>query len=84
MRPLLVMLLVCWGCMVRAAPLPGFLDSSQIEAQLPTPNLPVDAYRPAAPVLQLPAPRAGAAASAVDEHAGAGAQGAFRRGTVYP
>lgn len=56
MRPLLVMLLVCWGCMVRAAPLPGFLDSSQIEALLPTPNLPVDAYRPAMPVLQLPAP----------------------------
>lgn len=58
MRPLLVMLLVCWGGLVRAAPLPGFLDSSQIEAQLPTPNLPVDAYRPATTALQLPAPSA--------------------------
>lgn len=56
MRPLLVMLLVCWGCLVRAAPLPGFLDSTQIEARLPTPNLPVDAYRPAAVAVQLPAP----------------------------
>jgi hypothetical protein len=84
MRPLLVMLLVCWGGLVHAAPLPGFLDSSQIEAQLPTPNLPVDAYRPAAPVPAIARAACGAAASAVDEHAGAGAQGAFRRGHRLP
>ncbi|MDZ4018509.1 ShlB/FhaC/HecB family hemolysin secretion/activation protein [Pseudomonas sichuanensis] len=84
MRPLLVLLLVCWGGLVCAAPLPGFLDSSQIEAQLPTPNLPVDAYRPAAPVLQLPAPRAVqqpalSMSTPVQVH-----KVRFEGGTVYP
>ncbi len=84
MRPLLVMLLVCWGGLVRAAPLPGFIDSSQIEAQLPTPNLPVDAYRPAAPVLQLPTPSAVqqpalSMSTPVQVH-----KVRFEGGTVYP
>lgn len=84
MRPLLVMLLVCWGCLVRAAPLPGFLDSSQVEARLPTPNLPVDAYRPAIPVLQLPAPGAVpqpalSMSTPVQVH-----KVRFEGGTVYP
>lgn len=84
MRPLLVMLLVCWGCLVRAAPLPGFLDSSRIEAHLPTPNLSMDAYRPAAPALLLPAPSALqqpalATSTPVQVH-----KVRFEGGTVYP
>ncbi|UVK82535.1 ShlB/FhaC/HecB family hemolysin secretion/activation protein [Pseudomonas sichuanensis] len=84
MRPLLVMLLVCWGGLVHAAPLPGFLDSSQIEAQLPTPNLPVDAYRPAAHVLQLPAPRAVQQSALSMSRPVQVHKVRFEGGTVYP
>ena len=39
--------------------LPRFLNSNDSMQSLPTPNLPVDAYRPSAPALELP--KAGAA-----------------------
>jgi len=41
-----------------AEPLPRFLNSNDSMQTLPTPNLPVDAYRPAAPALELPKPAA--------------------------
>ena len=57
MRSLWVTLLVLsWACAARAEPLPSFLNSNETERRLPTPNLPVDAYRPAAPGLQVPDP----------------------------
>ena len=41
-----------------AEPLPRFLNSNDTMQTLPTPNLPVDAYRPQKPALQLPKPGA--------------------------
>lgn len=41
-----------------AEPLPRFLNSNDSMQTLPTPNLPVDAYRPPAPALELPKPAA--------------------------
>lgn len=59
MRPLLVtMLALSWACVARAEPLPSFLNSNETERRLPTPNLPVDAYRPGKPGLNVPAPAA--------------------------
>ncbi|MDF0733744.1 POTRA domain-containing protein [Pseudomonas entomophila] len=55
MRPLVVtMLVLSWACVARAEPLPSFLNSNETERRLPTPNLPMDAYRPSAPGLQVP------------------------------
>ncbi|MGE7992628.1 ShlB/FhaC/HecB family hemolysin secretion/activation protein [Pseudomonas sp. NPDC089554] len=57
MRPLVVtMLALSWACVARAEPLPSFLNSNETERRLPTPNLPVEAYRPPAPGLQVPPP----------------------------
>ena len=41
---------------VSAEPLPRYLNSNDTMQTLPTPNLPVDAYRPQTPALQLPKP----------------------------
>lgn len=43
---------------VMAEPLPRYLNSNEMMQTLPTPNLPVDAYRPQKPALQLPKPGA--------------------------
>lgn len=57
MRALAVtLLMLSWACLARAEPLPSFLNSNETERRLPTSNLPVDAYRPVSPGLQVPAP----------------------------
>ena len=43
---------------LHAEPLPTYLNSNETERNLPAPNLPADAFRPAAPALQLPPPAA--------------------------
>lgn len=61
MRPLAAAVLsLCWASGLSAEPLPRFLNTSEVERNLPTPNLPVDSYRPGAPALhiELPAPQA--------------------------
>lgn len=45
-----------WVGGVSAEALPGFLDSNAIERNLPAPNLPADAYRPAPALLSTPLP----------------------------
>ena len=51
--PLLCLVLTPY---VSAEPLPRYLNSNDTMQTLPTPNLPVDAYRPQTPALQLPKP----------------------------
>lgn len=51
--PLLCLVLTPY---VSAEPLPRYLNSNDTMQTLPTPNLPVDAYRPQKPALQLPKP----------------------------
>ncbi|MBD2838530.1 ShlB/FhaC/HecB family hemolysin secretion/activation protein [Pseudomonas sp. JM0905a] len=50
--------LLALGCVVlnqaQAQQNPVYLNSNEIERQLPTPNLPADAYRPRSPALKLP------------------------------
>ncbi|AYF89880.1 POTRA domain-containing protein [Pseudomonas sp. JS3066] len=50
--------LLALGCVVlnhaQAQQSPVYLNSNEIERQLPAPNLPTDAYRPKAPSLKLP------------------------------
>lgn len=61
MRPLAAAVLsLCWASGLSAEPLPRYLNTSEVERNLPTPNLPVDSYRPGAPALhiELPAPQA--------------------------
>lgn len=43
---------------VWAEQLPSYLNSNETERNLPAPNLPTDAYRPATPKPQLPTPQA--------------------------
>jgi hemolysin activation/secretion protein len=43
---------------LHAEPLPTYLNSNETERNLPAPNLPADAFRPATPALQLPTPAA--------------------------
>ncbi|WP_339486738.1 ShlB/FhaC/HecB family hemolysin secretion/activation protein [Pseudomonas sp. EL_65y_Pfl2_R95] len=59
MRALVVPVLLCLSCSqaVLAQQLPSYLNSNDVERNLPTPNLPVDAYRPAIPDLQIPDPQ---------------------------
>lgn len=47
-----------WVGALQAEPLPTFLNSNETERNLPAPNLPADAFRPATPKLQVPAPAA--------------------------
>lgn len=49
-----------WVRALQAEPLPTFLNSNETERNLPAPNLPADAFRPATPALQVPAPTAAA------------------------
>lgn len=58
MRALTCLLLL--GCCsgVYADSLPAFLNSNETTRNLPVPNLPADAYRPATPKLQVPEPAA--------------------------
>ena len=67
-----------------AESLPRFLNSNDSMQTLPTPNLPVDAYRPPAPALELPKPAAGEAQPLV-----MGTRLTIRKlqiegGTIYP
>lgn len=52
--------LFAFGCVVlgqaQAQQNPIYLNSNEIERQLPAPNLPADAYRPRIPALDLPKP----------------------------
>ncbi|ARU89914.1 ShlB/FhaC/HecB family hemolysin secretion/activation protein [Pseudomonas sp. M30-35] len=59
MRALLVPVLLSLSCsqLALAQQLPSYLNSNDVERNLPTPNLPVDAYRPATPALQVPEPQ---------------------------
>ncbi|MFQ6576384.1 ShlB/FhaC/HecB family hemolysin secretion/activation protein [Pseudomonas sp. UM16] len=57
MRPLTVAIVsLAWASGLSAEPLPGFLNSNDVERSLPAPNLPADVYRPSAPDLQVAAP----------------------------
>ena len=57
MRSMLVALLgLSWVTSLHAEPLPSFLNSNETERNLPAPNLPADAFRPATPRLNVPAP----------------------------
>ena len=59
MRLLLMPLLLSpWASLVIAEPLPVFLDGHEYEHRLPSPNLPIEAYRPLAANLHLAPPRA--------------------------
>ncbi|MGX5220918.1 MULTISPECIES: ShlB/FhaC/HecB family hemolysin secretion/activation protein [Pseudomonas] len=60
MRALLVPALLSLSCSqlaLAAQQLPSYLNSNDVERNLPTPNLPVDAYRPSTPELQVPEPQ---------------------------
>ncbi|MEB3901461.1 POTRA domain-containing protein [Pseudomonas juntendi] len=55
MRSLAItLLMLSFAC--HAGPLPPALDSNETARRLPTPNLPLDAYRPAGYAVPLPAP----------------------------
>lgn len=57
MRSLAVAILgLSWASVPSAEPLPSYLNSNEVERNLPAPNLPIDAYRPQLPVLRLPPP----------------------------
>ena len=58
MRNCVPFLLLALAPYAGAESLPRFLNSNDSMQTLPTPNLPVDAYRPAAPALELPKPAA--------------------------
>lgn len=63
MRPLAVpLLLLPWALAAQGEPLPGFLDSHEYQRRLPSSNLPLEAYRPVSPNLQVTDPRAGSPA----------------------
>ncbi|MBO9550961.1 POTRA domain-containing protein [Pseudomonas sp.] len=53
---LMPLLLSPWASLVIAEPLPVFLDGHEYERRLPSANLPIEAYRPLAPSLQLAPP----------------------------
>ena len=58
MRTCVPFILLALTPYVGAEPLPRYLNSNETLQTLPTPNLPVDAYRPQAPALELPKPKA--------------------------
>ena len=58
MRTYVPLLLLALTPYVSAEPLPRYLNSNDTLQSLPTPNLPVDAYRPQTPALELPKPGA--------------------------
>lgn len=58
MRVMASLLLLTVSSCALADPLPSFLNSNDTIRNLPVPNLPADAYRPAAAPLQVPEPGA--------------------------
>lgn len=85
MRPLAVtILMLCWAGLAHAEPLPSFLNSNDTERRLPTSNLPVDAYRPGAPGLQVPAPAAAQQQPLLMSTQVQVRKVRFEGGTVYP
>lgn len=84
MRLLLMPLLLSpWASLVIAEPLPAFLDGHEYERRLPSANLPIEAYRPLAPSLNL-APSRTAAATLPLEARLVLHKVRFEGGTVYP
>ncbi|MNO56472.1 Heme/hemopexin transporter protein HuxB precursor [compost metagenome] len=85
MRPLAVpLLLLSWASLAHAEPLPGVLDSHENERRLPRANLPIDAYRPVIPALQLTLPVARSAAWAPPATRVQLRKVRFEGGTVFP
>ncbi|MDH0305326.1 MULTISPECIES: POTRA domain-containing protein [unclassified Pseudomonas] len=85
MRLLLVtMLALTWAGLARAEPLPSFLNSNETERRLPTPNLPVDAYRPGATSPQVPTPDATGQQPLLMSTRVTVRKVRFEGGTVYP
>lgn len=70
--------------LVQAETLPSFLNSNDRQNNLPVPNLPADAYRPAAPALQLPAPAPPEAAPLMMSTKVAVRRIRIEGGSVYP
>ena len=58
MRALTPLLLLTLSAYAHADTLPSFLNSNDTIRNLPVPNLPADAYRPAATPTQVPVPAA--------------------------
>ncbi|MBW3506616.1 ShlB/FhaC/HecB family hemolysin secretion/activation protein [Pseudomonas sp. NKUCC02_KPG] len=84
MRNCVPFLLLALAPYAGAESLPRFLNSNDSMQTLPTPNLPVDAYRPPAPALELPKPAVGEAQPLV-----MGTRLTIRKlqiegGTIYP
>ncbi|TFF38992.1 ShlB/FhaC/HecB family hemolysin secretion/activation protein [Pseudomonas sp. RIT623] len=85
MRLLLVtMLALSWAGLAGAEPLPSFLNSNDTERRLPTPNLPLDAYRPGAGAAQLPQTQPSAQQPLLMSTRVAVRKVRFEGGTVYP
>ncbi|AYG43332.1 ShlB/FhaC/HecB family hemolysin secretion/activation protein [Pseudomonas sp. Leaf58] len=85
MRPLAVpLLLLPWALAAQGEPLPGFLDSHEYQRRLPSSNLPLEAYRPVSPNLQVTDPRAGSPAWAPADTRLVLHKVRFEGGTVFP
>lgn len=85
MRLLLLTMLALTGAgLARAEPLPSFLNSNETERRLPTPNLPVDAYRPGPPGPQLQAPEPAGQQPLLMSTRVVVRKVRFEGGTVYP
>lgn len=83
MRPLVVtLLMVSWACVCRAGSLPGVLDGNEVERRLPTPNLPIDTYRPLPARVRMPTAEETAPAGPVNTTV-AVRKVRFEGGTVY-
>ncbi|MCK9796400.1 ShlB/FhaC/HecB family hemolysin secretion/activation protein [Pseudomonas sp. MAFF 302030] len=78
--------LLIFGCCsyAYADSLPRFLNSNDTVRNLPTPNLPVDAYRPVTPQLQLPEPTAPQGAGLMMGTKVAVQRLQIEGGTIYP
>ncbi|MEA3237030.1 ShlB/FhaC/HecB family hemolysin secretion/activation protein [Pseudomonas mosselii] len=85
MRRLLVtMLALSVASLARAEPLPSFLNSNETERRLPTPNLPVDAYRPGPAGLHVPTVDSARQSPLLMSTQVAVRKVRFEGGTVYP
>ncbi|PAV92486.1 hypothetical protein WR25_16784 [Diploscapter pachys] len=83
-RLLLTMLGLSAACLARGEPLPSFLNSNETERRLPTPNLPVDAYRPDQPGLRVPSVDTARQPPLLMSTPVAVRKVRFEGGTVYP
>ena len=84
MRNCVPFLLLALAPYAGAESLPRFLNSNDSMQTLPTPNLPVDAYRPPAPALELPKPAAGEAQPLVMGTRLTIRKSQIEGGTIYP